>query len=105
MIFECLSKVAWKKVGLFAGGVLFGTAGFKILGSKDAKKVYTECTAAVLRCKDTVLEKKDILVENCNDIYEDAKDINLKREEERRAREFAEAEALVKSKETETVTE
>ncbi len=105
MILECLSKVAWKKVGLFAGGVLFGTAGFKILGSKDAKKVYTECTAAVLRCKDTVLEKKDILVENCTDIYEDAKDINQKRDAERRAKEFAEAEALVKSKEEETVKE
>lgn len=105
MILECLSKVAWKKVGLFAGGVLFGTAGFKILGSKDAKKFYTECTAAVLRCKDTVLEKKDILVENCTDIYEDAKDINQKRDAERRAKEFAEAEALVKSKEEETVKE
>ena len=99
---ECLSKIAWKKVGLFAGGVLFGTAGFKILGSKDAKKLYTECTAAVLRCKDTVLEKKDILVENCTDIYEDAKDINQKRDDERRAREFAEAEALIKSKEEST---
>ena len=28
-----------KKIGLFAAGVLFGTAGFKILGSKDAQKV------------------------------------------------------------------
>ena len=26
-----------KKIGLFAGGVLFGTAGVKILSSKDAK--------------------------------------------------------------------
>ena len=30
----------WGKVGLFAGGVLFGTAGIKILTSRDAKKVY-----------------------------------------------------------------
>ena len=29
----------WGKVGLFAGGVLFGTAGIKILTSRDAKKV------------------------------------------------------------------
>ena len=29
-----------KHIGLFAAGVLFGTAGLKILGSKDAKKVY-----------------------------------------------------------------
>ena len=29
-----------KKLGLFAGGVLFGTAGLKILGSDDAKRAY-----------------------------------------------------------------
>ncbi|MFC2741363.1 MAG: DUF6110 family protein [Selenomonas sp.] len=27
----------WKKLGLFAGGVLFGTAGLKILSSDDAQ--------------------------------------------------------------------
>ena len=44
--------VDWKKIALFAGGTLFGTAGVKILASDDAKKVYTQCTAAVLRAKD-----------------------------------------------------
>ena len=34
-----------KKLGLFAGGVLFGTAGVKILGSEDAKKFYVNCVA------------------------------------------------------------
>ena len=29
-----------KKAGIFVGGVLFGTAGVKILASDDAKKVY-----------------------------------------------------------------
>ena len=29
-----------KKTGLFAAGVLFGTASLKMLGIKDAKKVY-----------------------------------------------------------------
>ena len=38
-----------KHLGLFAAGVLFGTAGLKILSSKDAKKVYSHTTAAVLR--------------------------------------------------------
>ena len=42
----------WAKIGLFAAGVLFGTAGIKVLGSKDAKKVYTETTAAALRAKE-----------------------------------------------------
>ena len=33
------------KLGLFAAGVLFGTAGIKLLSSKDAKKAYTHiCT-------------------------------------------------------------
>ena len=36
------SKINWGKTGLFAAGVLFGTAGIKFLSSKDAKKVYTE---------------------------------------------------------------
>ena len=40
-----------KKIGLFASGVLFGTAGVKVLGSKDAKKFYINCLAAGLRAK------------------------------------------------------
>ena len=66
----------WSKLGLFAGGVLFGTAGIRILSSKDAKNVYTHCTAAALRAKDTVVDQATILQENCTDIYEAAKQIN-----------------------------
>ena len=44
-----------KKLGLFAGGVLFGTAGVKILGSEDAKKFYVNCVAAGLRARDCVM--------------------------------------------------
>ena len=51
-----LANIAWKKLGIFAGGVLFGTAGMKILGSQDAKKVYTEAAAAVLRGQDCAEE-------------------------------------------------
>ena len=35
--------------------MLFGTAGLKMLGSKDAKKVYAHTTAAVLRAKGCVM--------------------------------------------------
>lgn len=45
-----------KKLGLFAAGVLFGTAGIKLLGSKDAKKVYAHTTAAALRAKEGVMK-------------------------------------------------
>lgn len=48
---KVLSVVKSKKTGFFAAGVLFGTAGIKALSSKDAKKLYTNCTAAVLQCK------------------------------------------------------
>ena len=68
-----------KKIGLFAGGVLFGTAGVSILTSKDAKKIYTGCTAAVLRGKDSVMKTVTAVRENCGDIYEDALDMNEKR--------------------------
>lgn len=66
----------WGKLGIFAGGVLFGTAGIKILSGRDAKKVYTKCTAAVLRAKDAALDQATLVQENCTDIYEEAKRIN-----------------------------
>lgn len=68
-----------KKFGLFAAGVLFGTAGIKVLSSKDAKKVYTHTTAAVLRAKDSVMETITTVRENAEDIYADAKAINQQR--------------------------
>ena len=69
----------WGKLGLFAGGVLFGTAGIRILSSKDAKKCYTSATAAVLPAKDSVMETVTTVRENCDDILNDAKDINAER--------------------------
>ena len=69
-------SINWKKIGLFAGGTLFGTTGVKILSSKDAKKVYTGCTAAVLRAKDCVMKTATTIQENAGDIYAEAKDIN-----------------------------
>ena len=68
-----------KKFGLFAAGVLLGTAGIKVLSSKDAKKVYTHTTAAVLRAKDSVMEAVTTVRENAEDIYADAKAINQQR--------------------------
>ena len=48
---KLLKKINGKHTGLFAAGLLLGTAGVKILSSKDAKNVYTKCTAAVHPCK------------------------------------------------------
>ncbi|MBQ8508395.1 MAG: hypothetical protein IJ493_00630 [Clostridia bacterium] len=66
----------WEKIAIFAGGVLFGTAGVKILGSKDAKKLYAHTTAAALRAKDTVMTAVSTIRENADDVLADAKAIN-----------------------------
>ena len=73
------------KIALFVGGTLFGSAGLKLLGSKDAKKAYTHVTAAAIRCKDEVMRNVDVLQENCSDIMADAKTINERRAEKEAA--------------------
>lgn len=69
-------KIDPKKTGIFAAGVLFGTAGIKVLSSKDAKKAYTQCTAAVLRAKECVMKTVSNIQENAGDIYAEAQQIN-----------------------------
>ena len=85
-----------KKLALFLGGVVFGSAGFKVLSSRDAKKVYTQTTAAVLRMKDSTMETVSKVQEQAGDILEDAKAIN----EARAAK--AEAEVIEDAAEAET---
>ena len=93
-IFDC--GFGWKRLACFAGGVLFGTAGIAVLKSKDAKKLYTHCTAAVLRGKDSVMNTAAVLKDNCQDIYEDASDINEKRYAEEDQRKLDAARELVR---------
>lgn len=68
-----------KKALLFVGGVLFGSAGFKLLASRDAKKVYIHTTAAALRMKDSLMETVTCVQENAADILAAAKEINEER--------------------------
>ena len=68
-----------EKAALFIGGVLFGSAGLKILSGRDARKVYAHATAATLRCRDEVMKHVELVQEGCSDILEDAKQINEKR--------------------------
>ena len=70
-----------RKIGLFAAGVLFGTAGIKLLGSRDAKKVYAHTTAAALRAKEDVMKTVTVVRESADDIYAEAKAINELRAE------------------------
>lgn len=85
-----------KKAGLFAGGILFGTAGLKILTSDDAKKVYTHTTAAALRAKDCIKTTTTKAQENVEDILAEAKEINKERE----AAKFVPDEEIVEEAET-----
>lgn len=79
-MWDCFKKDNLKKTGLFAAGVAFGTAGVKILASDDAKKVYTNCTAAALRAKDCVTKTATNVQENAEDILAEAKQTNIERE-------------------------
>lgn len=83
------------KIVTFLGGMLMGTAGVAVLSSKDAKNVYTQCTAAVLRGKDSVMKTMATVKENCGDIYADAKDINERRYEESRTIEVEKARGII----------
>lgn len=76
---DMLKKIDAKKTGIFAAGVLFGTAGIRLLSSRDAKKVYTYCTAAVLRAKECVMDTVSHIQENAEDIYAEAMQMNEER--------------------------
>lgn len=74
-----------KNLAVFAGGVLFGTAGLKLLSSRDAKKAYTHTAAAALRMKESVMGTVTTVQENAADIMASAKDLNAQRAEQETA--------------------
>ena len=80
------------RLACFVGGALFGSAGVKLLTSKDAKKAYTHITAAGLRMKECVLETVTSAQETAADIVAAAKDST-------EARAAKEAEAQVEGQE------
>ena len=91
-----------KKIGLFASGVLFGTAGVKVLGSKVAKKFYINCLAAGLRAKDCVMTTATNIQENAEDILAEAKEINEQRNKEEVFEDESQAEESFKEEEAAT---
>ena len=99
---KCFKKINKKDTGVFAAGLLFGTAGVKLLSSKDAKKLYTNCTAAVLRAKECVLKTATTIQENAEDIYAEAQQIN---EDRAAAEEVVEDTAEETAEETEETTD
>ena len=63
--------------------------------SKDAKKLYTNCTAAVLRAKECIMKTAATVQENAEDIYAEAQQINEDRATE--AAEYADADVDAKT--------
>ena len=94
-------SLKWAKIGLFAGGAQFGCAGIEILTSKDAKKLYTNCTAAVLRAKECVMKTATTIQENAEDIYAEAQQIN----EDRAAKAAQEFDGEVEAEAAETAAD
>lgn len=84
---------AWSHIALFAGGTLFGSAGFDMLSSDTAKKGYTHIIAGALRAKDAVMTNAANCKENWNDMVSDAKEINEQHEAKKAAKAAAKAEA------------
>lgn len=72
----------WCKLKLVAGGALLSTLGYRILRSRDAKKLYSFAAATVLREKEHIMGIVTDIKEDCCDIYADAKAINEKYTEE-----------------------
>ena len=99
---KCLKKIDKAKTGIFAAGVLFGTAGIKILSSKDAKKAYTHMTAAALRVQESVMETVTSVQENAADIQASAKEINEQRNKEEVFEDESQAEESFKEEEAAT---
>ncbi len=75
-----------KNGALFVGGVLFGSLGFKLLGSREARKVYVHTAAAAIRAKDSVMTDVTRVREGCGDIVADAKQLNEKKLAAQRAK-------------------
>ena len=71
--------IGFKTLAFFVGGAIFGSAGIKLLSSRDAKKVYAHTTAAALRVKESVMETVSNIQVNAGDILAEAKDINAER--------------------------
>ena len=69
-----------EKFCIFATGVVFGTAGIKLLSTKEAKKVYTHLTAAGIRAGKYLDGQAKAIEKTDKEIYADAQALNAERE-------------------------
>lgn len=76
------AKAALKTPGVFAGGVVFGTVGLKLLSSKDAKKGYSVVLSKLYKAKDGVEGTISNIKQHADDVVADAKDLYDKEKKE-----------------------
>nr|WP_228099293.1 DUF6110 family protein [Granulicatella sp. 19428wC4_WM01] len=62
-----------KKSSVFLGGVAFGSAGLKLLASRDAKKVYAKVLATSYKMKDGLDATVSCVKQHADDVLQDAK--------------------------------
>ena len=89
--------MSWLKARLVAYGFLLGTAGVKMLTSREAKKAYTEVASDGFRCADELMKTVQTVRENCEDIVADARAKNEKMYREEDARKIEEARAILEA--------
>ena len=88
-----MAAFKFKKSGLFCSRQFFSDSRNQDSYKQDAKKLYTGCTAAVLRAKDCIMKTATNLQENAEDIFAEAKEINEERAAVEEAVEDVETEA------------
>lgn len=72
----------------FLGGLLVGTVGLKLLGSRDAKKLYAHLIAGGMRVKDTLDQSVEGVRASYDDVMADARDIYAQDRSAQKAREY-----------------
>lgn len=72
---------------LFLAGTVFGSLGFKILASKEAKRLYTKGTALGLKSYDEVMKTVQKIQSEAEDILDNARQMNEKEKEQENIKE------------------
>ena len=70
------------KSWILAAGVVIGTAGLKLLTTKEAKKAYVHMAAAGLEVRDYLFDKSSAFRAEVNDIYQKAKELKAQNDAE-----------------------
>ena len=97
---KCLKKIDKAKTGIFAAGVLFGTAVSKYCPARMRRSCH-QLHRSCFRAKECVMKTATTIQENAEDIYAEAQQIN----EERAAQAAQEFDGEVEAEAAETAAD